>query len=396
LKILHIGKYFPPFHGGLENYMRDLMVALGRRGIKNAALVHRHDSSLFTLDEIVRFDAQDLRVVRSGTWTKLLFAPISPAFPWHLRRLIAALKPDILHLHMPNPSVFWCLFLPSARRIPWVVQWQSDVITSAQGWLMKLTYHLYRPFERAVLRRARAIVAATPPYLDSSQPLQPWLSKCRVVPLGMDASRLAGKTMELQTAPGHFEGLSVLAIGRLTYYKGIRYLIEATAIVENMRLDVVGDGEEARALRALAASLNLQNRVTFHGAADDGELARLLAQCDCLCLPSVERTEAFGMVLLEAMCFSKATVVADVPGSGMGWIVDHGLTGLKVRPADAAALAEAFRQLESDRRKLGELGRAGRLKFERLFEINQAAEGIVDTYRAVLTTQAGNKGMKCD
>jgi rhamnosyl/mannosyltransferase len=391
LNILHLGKYFPPFRGGLENYMRDLMVTLGRRGVGSAALVHRHDPSLTTLDEAVSLGGQAFRIVQAGTWVKLLFSPISPSLPWWLHRLIGAFKPDILHLHMPNPSVFWCLVLPSARRIPWVVHWHADVVTAAQSRLMKLMYLLYRPLERAVLRRSRAIVATSPPYCDSSEPLQPWRDKCRVVPLGLDVGRMGVETAAHRPEDEPSDGLRVLAVGRQTYYKGIRYLIEAAALVENLQLDLVGDGDQAHELRALAASLNLQDRVTFHGVTDDQELAGLLTQCDCLCLPSVERTEAFGMVLLEAMCFGKATVVSDVPGSGMGWIVEHGVTGLKVAPADVSALAEAFRQLAADRPKLEEMGRRGKEKFDRMFEINHAAEGVVDTYRAVLAGQAGDE-----
>jgi glycosyltransferase involved in cell wall biosynthesis len=397
LNILHVGKYFLPFRGGLENYLRDLMAALGRRGISSAALVHRHDGSGATRDQTVALDGREFQVVAAGTLTELLFTPISPGFPWHLRRLIGSFKPDILLLHLPNPSVFWALPLPSARRIPWVVHWHADVITETQGRLMTLMYALYRPLERAVLKRAKAIVATSEPYRDSSEPLQPWLAKCRVVPLGMDASRLPGKMRpapepagpEPQMARRQTPGLRVLAVGRLTYYKGLRYLIEAAALVENLRLDLVGQGSRAVELHALVASLKLQDRVTFHGAADDRELARLLAACDCLCLPSIERTEAFGMVLLEAMCFGKATVASDIPGSGMGWIVDHGVTGLKVEPADAAALAAAFRQLDLDRKALGEMGRRGKEKFDRLFEIDHAIEGIVDTYRAVLADLPG-------
>ena len=86
-------------------------------------------------------------------------------------------------------------------------------------------------------------------------------------------------------------------------------------MAENLQIALVGDGDQARELRSLARSLGLQNRVTFHGAAEDAKVAGLMARCDCLCLPSVERTEAFGMVLLEAMSFGKATVASDVPAS---------------------------------------------------------------------------------
>jgi len=404
LKILHVGKYFFPFTGGMENYIRDLMVALDKRLISGAALVHRHEWSLLSRRDSLALNGHRFSVVRAGTFLKLLFTPISPAFPWHLRSLIAEKEPDILHLHLPNPSSFWALALPSARRLPWIVHWHSDVVTAKQGWLMKLAYACYRPLENALLRRSSAIFVTSPDYRHSSKPLQPWLAKCRVVPLGLDTRRLSGgfaeKEFPLENATEARSDsklcLKVLAIGRLTYYKGFRYLIEAIARVPAARLSLVGDGDQARGLRALVASLGLEGRVTFHGQLSDRHLAGLFAACDCLCLPSIERTEAFGMVLLEAMSFGKATVVSDVPGSGMGWIVDDGITGLKVPPADAEALASAFRELASDRDRLTQMGRAGRQKFERMFEIDQAVEGIVETYEAVLAehSRAGEQRLK--
>ena len=211
-----------------------------------------------------------------------------------------------------------------------------------------------------------------------------------MVPLGLDESRLpvspeiAEAPSESGTKAGDLHQLRILAVGRLTYYKGFRYLLEALAQDTTLHLDLVGEGDQSRELRQLAAPLGVEHRVTFHGTAGDAELARLLAACDCLCLPSIERTEAFGMVLLEAMSFGKAAVVSDVPGSGMGWIVDQGVTGLKVKPADSGALARALGELAADREKLSQMGRAGREKFLRLFEINHAVDGIIDTYRAVL------------
>ena len=106
-----------------------------------------------------------------------------------------------------------------------------------------------------------------------------------------------------------------------------------------------------------------------------------MADCDCLCLPSIERTEAFGMVLLEAMYSGKATVISDVEGSGMGWVVDDGVTGIKVAPADADALAAALKRLAADREDLAEMGQRGKEKFDQQFEINHAVEGLIEIYR---------------
>ncbi len=131
-------------------------------------------------------------------------------------------------------------------------------------------------------------------------------------------------------------------------------------------------------------SLNLQDRIRFEGHLSDDLLAYKMAECDCLCLPSIERTEAFGMVLLEAMYFGKATVISDVPGSGMGWIVDDGITGIKVKPANPGALAEALKRLVSDREELFVMGQQGKEKFDRQFEINHAVEGLIKIYQHAL------------
>lgn len=360
--------------------MRDAMVALGRRGVISAALVHRHTLSLKTRDETFTAGGHHFHIVKTGMWTRLLFTPVSPSFPWHLRRLIKTFKPDILHLHMPNPSVFWTLMLPSARRIPWVVHWHADVITAAQDWRMKLFYKLYQPFEHAVLKHARTIIATSPPYLNSSEPLKKWTHKCHVAPLGVDVERFNGTAYEDIRSDRSDSRFQILAVGRLTYYKGFRYLIEAAAKTPETHVNLVGHGDQADHLKALVASLKLQDRVTFHGNLSDANLAQKMADCDCLCLPSVERTEAFGMVLLEAMYFGKAIVVSDVPGSGMGWVVDDGITGIKVKPADANELAGAFKRLAEDKDERIRMGQDGKEKFAQQFEINHAISGLMDVY----------------
>ena len=254
---------------------------------------------------------------------------------------------------------------------------------------MRLFYRLYRPFEYAVLKHAATIVATSPPYRDSSSALRIWLHKCQVVPLGVDPERFGTPVGAVPrskgTAPATNRGeaplVHVLAVGRLTYYKGFRYLVEAAAEVPGIHVNLVGTGEQEEQLEALTASLNIRDRVTFHGALGDEQLAQQMMACDCLCLPSVERTEAFGMVLLEAMHFGKATIVGDVEGSGMGWLVDDGITGIKVKPADTGSLAEAFKVLTASREELERMGRKGKNKFDQQFEINHAVAGLVDIYQ---------------
>ncbi len=121
------------------------------------------------------------------------------------------------------------------------------------------------------------------------------------------------------------------------------------------------------------------------GKQSDSAVSRLLQSCDCLCLPSIERTEAFGMVLLEAAQFAKPVVVSDVPGSGMGWVVKDGETGLKVRPADVAALADALRRMADDKDRREEMGRCARQRFDKIFKIEQVESQIAEVYDNCVT-----------
>ncbi|MFT6955203.1 MAG: glycosyltransferase involved in cell wall biosynthesis [Halieaceae bacterium] len=384
MKVLHIGKYFPPYAGGMETYLRDLMAAQARQGIDTAAVVHQSDITVKSQDESYPAGDQQLPISRAAVWARLLFTPISPTFPFLLNRLIKQQQPDILHLHMPNVSVFWALFIPRARQVSWVVHWHADVLASEHSLGLRLFCHLYRPFERAILKRCKAIIATSPPYLESSDPLKPYSEKCHVIPLGLDPTNLPRVEDISPTASD--APLRVLAIGRLTYYKGFEYLIKAAAECERVEIHFVGKGDQETALKALAGNLNLQTRITFHGHLSPEQLAQQFSACDCLCLPSIERTEAFGMVLLEAMYHSKATVISNVSGSGMGWVVDDEITGLHFEPQNSQALRERLQYLASQRSRISILGSNGRAKFEREFHIDKSSSRISAIYLEVNNT----------
>src|SRR5690606_16604154 len=118
--------------------------------------------------------------------------------------------------------------------------------------------------------------------------------------------------------------LRILSVGRLTYYKGHEVLIRAAAALEEAEILTAGRGERRKTLEDLILRLGVGGRVRLFGPASEDELGELLESCHCLCLPSIERTEAFGLVLLEAMRAGRPCVVTDVPGSGMSWVVEDG------------------------------------------------------------------------
>ena len=69
-------------------------------------------------------------IYRAPSYGRLLYAPVSPAFPFWLARAIREFQPDLLHLHLPNTSAFGALLVPAARRLPWVIHWHADMVSS--------------------------------------------------------------------------------------------------------------------------------------------------------------------------------------------------------------------------------------------------------------------------
>ncbi|MDN5882521.1 MAG: glycosyltransferase, partial [Nitrosospira sp.] len=169
-------------------------------------------------------------------------------------------------------------------------------------------------------------------------------------------------------------------IGRLTYYKGQEHLIRALRHVIGVRLLIVGAGEQRRRLAGIIAELQLADRAVLAGELTHLDLHALIETCHCLCLPSMERTEAFGMVLLEAMAHKKPVVACDVPGSGMAWVVQDGKTGRIVPPGDSEALATVLQTFSSDHNTMAAMGYAGWLRYRQLFGIDVIGQQIREVY----------------
>lgn len=377
LRVLHLGKYLPPCPGGIERFLDELMPALRAHGVASAALVHAEPGHSGAWTQRQGRSA----TVRVPVLTTSAFTPISPSWPLRLRTLIRRWRPRLLHLHLPNPSAFWALALPSARALPWIVHWHADVPVDALDGRLRALYRLYRPMETAVLRRARTIIASSHAYAQSSRPLAPWQDKVAVHPLGLSDRAAATPAPELWPEG---TGLRLLFVGRFSYYKGLEHLIDAmTRLPDEVRLILIGDGERRAAIEQRIRALKLGDRVRCLGRLDDAMLERACASADLLCLPSIERSEAFGLVLLEAMRAGTACLATAVAGSGMAEVVGDS-AGVVVAPGDPAALADAIDRLYRDRSGLAAMGRAGRQRFAERFRIEQVAGDIAATYRAAL------------
>ena len=388
LRVLHVGKFFPPHPGGMETYLRDLMNVQKRQGLSVMALVHASQRGLIDSEESIdALDGTTYKVMRSARWLNLGFVPVSPGFIWSAFKAIKQFKPDIIHIHHPNSSAMWLLLLPPARRIPWVAHWQSDIETPSSSKLVKFLYRIYRPIEQAILRKTARIIATSPPYLESSAALASHKIKCEIIPLGLDPFRLP--RAEQVTALDRPNKPLILFVGRLATYKGLHNLVEALGELEGAHCWIVGDGPLRSLLERTIQKLQLVDRITLVGAASEADKWRLYRTCDLLVLPSVEKTESFGMVLLEATHFQRPVVVTDAAGSGMVWVAEQ-LPGSRVAKANApASLAqELAASLQASSRKSPPEISARRSRFD----LVQQSQQISGQYQVILASAPDHVG----
>jgi len=364
INVLHVGKFYHPYAGGMETVLRGLARSLHAHDDVSVRVLVCNDAPR-TVSGLV----DGIPVRRLASLSTLASQPICPALPYWLWKDRA----DVVHLHLPNPLA-GLSFLLAGRRCPLVVTYHADIVR--QRYLLKP----YLALLHRVLRRADRIVVATPNHIKYSRILPRYAGKCTVIPFGIDLSRFR-LTAEIARAVDAIRrahpGPRVLFIGRLVYYKGVEYLIRAMGRVD-ARLFVIGSGPLEGKLKALAGSGNLAGKIAFLGWVPEREKLAHLHACDLLVLPSVEPAEAFGMTQIEAMACSKPVVSTDLP-SGVACVNRHGVTGLVVPPRDPAALAGAINRLLGDavlRRRLGAAGR-------HLAESEYAEQRMGQRYRRV-------------
>jgi glycosyltransferase involved in cell wall biosynthesis len=365
VKILQLYKDYYPVLGGIENNMRLLCEGLAARG---------HEVTALVTGEGLRTTARQLngvRVIYAARLANLARAPLSPA----TLSLLAAERPDIVHLHMPYPPGDLAYWLAGRGRL--VITYHSDVVSQRR----LLT--LYAPLLRATLRRASRIIATSPAYIGSSPFLAALAERCTVVPHGIDQRPFAQVDQAAVAAiRARYPGPLSLFVGRLRYYKGADQLVRAMAQVPGHALLIGGDATVRRAdLHALAAGLGLAERVHLLGEVAD--ITPYYHAADLFVLPSVERSEAFGIVQIEAQA-AGLPIVATELGTGTSYVTLHGQTGFIVPPYNPAALALAMRVLIENPALARAMGQAGRARAQAEFTDQRMIERVEQIYQKAL------------
>lgn len=365
MHLSQINKFYDPVVGGIEKVVKDVAEGAERRGHRSEVVCSRPRG-------VGRAETRNGVTVRRATSAgTILSTPISPTFPYHLAQ--AYERADVVHHHVPNPIGVVSDLLVGDDQAATVVTYHSDIVRQSRS------LRVYRPLLRGFLNHADRIVVTSPRLLEHSRELQGFEDKCEVVPLSVDLDSFPSRETVFDYEAG--DRPRVLFVGRLNYYKGVEHLIDAVSNL-TVELRLVGDGSRREALEERAAERANEAHVSFAGEVSDDELARHYREADVFVLPSVERSEAFGIVQLEAMAHGVPVVNTDLP-TGVPWVSRDGETGLTVPPEDRDALRDAIETLASSADLRERLGRRARERVEEEFTREEMLTSLLDVYSAV-------------
>jgi rhamnosyl/mannosyltransferase len=367
VKIAHVFKdAYPPVPGGIEGYVADVTAGLADRG---------HTAEVYSAG--VRRARQDLlangvTVRRHSELARIVSTPVSPGLVRAVRRLDA----DVVHLHMPHPTGELGALLRTTTT-PMIASFHAPVARNPT------LQPVYRILQRRVLSQMRIVLVASSEMRDEPE-LAPIQRNVRVLPYGV-SPRLVTPEYSSQAHDAHRgNGLRLLFVGRLVYYKGVDVLLEAVKCCDrDVSLTIAGAGPLRADLEAQAARLGLGDQVSFAGRVTDSQLVQLYQTHDVFVMPSVSRAEAFGLAMAEAMA-SGLPAVSTRLGTGTDWVNVDGKTGVVVAPDDPRALSGAIQQLKNAELRT-RLGRAARARAQSTFGFSHHLDELVAIYDNVLT-----------
>jgi glycosyltransferase involved in cell wall biosynthesis len=323
------------------------------------------------------------QLIEVATYGNSQSTPITPGYLYWAWKLLRKNKYDLIHAHFPDPvAVLVLLLLP--KKIPIVVTWHSDVIRQ------KKFFFIYIPLLKMVLKKVDAITVATPKHITSCEQLKfyPYPERIHVVPFGVDSKPFEG-TPKIQNAAEiirkkYLNKKIIFALGRLVYYKGFEFLVRAMKNVDAVLL-LGGDGPLKKELQDLAQKEGVSDKIIFLGRMENSDIVDSYHACDVFCMPSVERTEAFGFVQVEAMLSGKPVVTCQLH-NGVNYVSVDGETGFTVEPKNVSALSSALNKILKDPALTKKMGEAARARCLNEFSTEKFSNSLIGFYKEVLRT----------
>ncbi len=291
---------------------------------------------------------------------------------------------DVIHLHYPFfGSDILAAFAAKFWNIPLVLTYHMR--PKASG-ILGFTFRAYRfMLERFVFQSAKVLLASSSEYAKENGVRH---RRVEVLPFGINTERFVpGNRALARKAFGLSDNVpTVLFVGgldRAHYFKGVDVLLAAcSALKTPWQLLIVGDGNNRKTFESFAGDLGVSDRVHFAGSVPFADLPRAYQAADVHVLPSIDRSEAFGLVTLEAMACGVPSIVSDLPG--VRSLIVSNETGVLVPPGDSAALTIALEQYCGDENFAKHCGERARIRACALYDERILADQLVRVYNSII------------
>jgi glycosyltransferase involved in cell wall biosynthesis len=383
MRLLIALTYYRPYTSGLTIYAERMAIAMARRGHTVTVLTSQFDPSL-PQREIM----DGVRVVRAPVLARVNKGVIMPTIGWLASAL--AVQHDAMSLHLPQFDVPGLALRGRLLRQPVVLTYHCDV-KLAPGLLNRVANTAVDLANNIGAALATKIVTYTQDYADHSPYLSRFSSKVRAIPPPVELPSVDEAEVQAFARRWNIQGPVIGMVARLAAEKGVEVLLEALPRVleayPDARVIFAGVhqnvlGEEAYALRLAPMLEKYRDRWSFTGNLSQRELAAFFPNMSVLVVPSLNSTEAFGLVQVEAMLSGTPSIASALPGvrqpvhqTGMGEVVPIGDSD-----ALAAAIIRVIRNRPEYLRPRAEI--AARYNTER----------TIDEYEALLEELRSGRG----
>lgn len=374
MKIAIITPVFPPYLAGIGNVAAQEAAVLARKGIEVA---------VFTPD--YGKDIQDDGVKRLKPFLKFGNAA------WLLKLEKELRDFDIIHLHYPFiGAVGAVLKVAHASKVRLVVTYHMDLV--GRGWkglFFRIYTYLTLP---KIIKDADKILVSSLDYAQNgflSPFLKKWPEKFVEAPFGvrdcfatLATTHTNGFSPSAQNDSGNKTILFVGALDKAHYFKGVDVLLGAMKNLK-YKLIIVGDGDLRSHYEEKVKKLKINDRIFFAGRVSDEKLSEYYQKADVFVLPSIDKSEAYGMVLLEAMANGLPVIASNLPGV-------RGLVGkdrgLLVEPGNARELTQALTDILSNDEKRCAMGVAAKKWVEENRTVEKEISKIIEIYHGAIGT----------
>lgn len=368
MKVVQLVKYYDPCQGGMETVVKNIVegVVNGSNDISFTVYSNNHKQNF---EKFVQKKNRET-IIKEITPVYLKSQPLNLRYP-SLKRLIK--EHDVIHHHYPFPTMELTLlrYFKQMAGKKFVITWHANIKNSRWSWIERI----YNPMIERLLDRADIIIVTSPQLFEASIILQKYKEKVKTIPLSFNPN-YSSVDSKKYPCDRCFE---LLFVGKLRKYKGVDYLIKAIKNLD-VKLKIIGNGEEFQSLTSLVEELNIENKVTFVPNADDKQLLEFYQKADLFVLPSINEAEAFGVVQLEAMANGLPVVNTNLK-SGVPFVSLNNYSGITVNAKDSEGLRIAIEKIICNK-ELYELYSSNALERVKMFSRDKMAQGYEEIYKS--------------